>query len=469
MSYSPPAITSAGLEIPSYNDILGYLIAQFQIIFGATVYLAATSPDYQDASIRALQAYATLQVLQAVYNSFNPQTALGAALDLIGRLIGTARKPATASVANLTLTGTAGTVITNGVARDINGNYWNLGTPATIGLGGTVIVPAMAQVLGAVTANPGDISYIATPTAGWTGVTNVSAASPGQPIEPDSIYRARLLISQTKPSLSLRAGTEAAIAAVTNVTRSVVYECTADFTCSIGFCNTSGTALTRLTGYPFDSSMIGAPCFVNGVANTVDGVSDGGDLTLGTSAGIQTSVSFYVGDGYDMGPAHSITSVVEGGDTADIAQAIYSNKGMGAYINGTTTYPYVDPSNPTITATMRYDVLAYTEIAVIIDVHPLSGYTTAVGNEIVAGIVNYLNSLGIGKSVLYGELFRAALTGDSGVSAAASPNPDQPVCSIRSITFGVVASPTSYGISDLPINFDHAAEGITANVTLNLV
>jgi len=473
MSYSPPTITNVGLTIPSFNDILTYLIAQYQNIYGSATFLGDSSPDYQDISIRALQANDTDQGLQAAYNSFNPQTALGAALDLLGRLIGTARKAASASVANVTLSGTVGTVITNGVVQDVNGNYWNVASPSTIGSGGTVVVPATAQQLGNITANPGDISKIVTPTAGWTAVTNTYAASPGQPVEPDSAYRARLEISQTKPSISLRAGTAAAVAAVAGVTRSVVYENTENYTSSFGFADVDGSGLivTMLTGYPFDSSMVGAPCSVNGVAGVVSAVGGSTQFTLTTalSGAPLTSVAFFVGDGFELGPAHSITCVVEGGLGANIAQAIYSNRGLGCLVNGTTDVPVIDPSNPTVTMTMRYDVLQYTPIAVDLYVHPLTGYTTAVGNEIVSGVVSYLNSLGIGESVLYSELFRAALTGNSGAGTAASPNPDQPVCSIRSITFGAIASPTTMGTLDIPIDYNFAALGEIANVTLFLV
>lgn len=47
MAYVAPYIDpNAGLVIPSYADILADLIAQFQGIYGNTVYLGVDSADY---------------------------------------------------------------------------------------------------------------------------------------------------------------------------------------------------------------------------------------------------------------------------------------------------------------------------------------------------------------------------------------------------------------------------------------
>ena len=369
MSYSPPTIGASGLTIPTYSDILNFLVGQYLGIFGSAAYLGTDSPDYQDLAVRALQAADVAQSLQVLYLAFNPQTALGASLDLIGKLIGTPRKTASYSTAQVTLTGTPGAVVTNGIVRDVNGNQWNLATPVTISGSGTISTIATAVNAGNITANPGDISIIVTPTAGWTGVTNAAAAIPGQAAEPDSQYRARLMVAQTKPSVSLVAGTAAAIAAVTGVTRSQVYE------------NPTGD---------------------------VDALGN---------------------------PAHSITCVVEGGAAASIAQAIYANHNPGCLTNGTTSVSVLDENNSGSSILIGFDVLGYVPVYVSLGVHALSGYTSATQAAIIAGIVAYLNSLGIGESVVFSELYGAALT--------ARPDPDTPLFSIRSLLSGYQAASTT--------------------------
>jgi uncharacterized phage protein gp47/JayE len=369
MAYSPPTVNAYGLSVPQYTDILTWLINQFQSIYGVASYLANDSADFQDIAVRALQAFDTGQALQAVYLGFNPQTATGASLDMLGRLIGTARESSSYSSALITITGTPGTVISNGVVRDVNSYYWTLATPITIGSGGTSPAIATCQTLGAIIANPGDISIIATPTAGWIGATNISAALTGNAVEPDSNYRARLLISQAQPSLTLLAGTVAAVAAVPGVTRSAVYE---------------------------------------NPTNVTDA---------------------------NENPPHSITCVVEGGVLANIGQAIYNNRGIGCDTNGTTTVPVVDPQNPAIVMQVSFDILGYVPVYVSLNIHALPGFSSATASAISADVVAYLNSVGIGRNVVYSELYGAALN--------ARPNPDQPLFSIYSISSGAQLTQTS--------------------------
>jgi uncharacterized phage protein gp47/JayE len=458
MAYAPPSIGLSGLTIPSYQDTLDYLVAQYQGIYGAACYLGNDSADFQDLAVRALIAFNASQSLQGVYLSLNPQTAVGTSLDLCGKMIGTPRKAATFSSVLLTVSGTAGTVITNGVARDSNGNLWSLATPATIGGGGTSSVVATAQKVGNITANPAAITIIATPTAGWTGVTNLAAAIPGQAVELDSQYRARLLISQAKPSLTLLAGTAAAVQAITGVTRSVVYENPRNYTTSYGLLSTSGTAFTVLIGYPLDSTMIGQPITISGVAYTISAIGSSTTGTLASTAGTQTSVPYFVGDGIQLGPAHSITAVVEGGSTADIAQAIYDNRNIGCLTNGTTAVSVTDARNPGISMTISFDVLAYSQIYAALNVHPLGGYTSATQAAIVAGIASYLNSLSIGESVVFSELYGAALT--------ARPNPDVPIFSIRSMISGIAAAQTTATLNSTTSITVASATGIVNGQTV---
>lgn len=467
--YTPASVGVAGLVTPTYSDILDYLIAQYQATFGPSVYLGVDSADYQDIAPRALQAFDANQALQSLYTSFNLQQAVGASLDLLGRQIGTPRKTSSYSTVIVTLTGTPGTVVTNGIARDVNGRYWNVASPSTIGPGGTVASLATAQQPGVITAGIAEITSIASPTAGWTSVTNAEAATPGATVEADSEYRARLLIAQTKPSLSLLAGTAASIAAVADVTRSVVYENSAGYSCGYGVVNTADSGgspaesnvVSLIVGYPFDVSQEGQPITIDGDVFTIDQVLDSDLLTLTTAPGTRTGVSYYVGDGIALGPAHSISCVVEGGAAADVAQAIYDNRGVGAYVAGDTEVVVTDPNNSGISATMRYYVLAYTEVYVALEIRALTGYTTATQAAIVTGIVDYLNSLGTGESVVYSELFGAALT--------ARPDPEHPLFSIRSIEFGAGGSPASMGTDDIPIDFRSAASSVAANVTITLV
>ena len=392
MAYAAPTLGPTGLTIPSYADIQSDLLAQFQSIYGQSVYLGVDSADYQWISIVALRISDAMQTLQLVYNARSPQTAVGSDLDGIVKVNGIARKTASYSTAALTLSGTPGAVITSGVAKDVNGYLWSLPASCAIGAGGTGVFTATCQTSGSINAGPGQISLIATPSAGWISVTNAASAVPGQPVETDAQLRARQSLSVALPSITMLAGTQAAIAATPNVTRYNILE--------------NPTGATDTYG----------------------------------------------------NPPHSITCVVEGGSDAAVAQAIYNNRGIGCYTNGTTTVTVTDAFTGN-TMPISFDRPAYVPVFVSLSVHALTGFTTATQTAIQAAVVNYLNSLQIGELVVLSELYGAALT--------VRPNPDQPMFSIRSLTLGTAASPT--GTADLTLSFNQVAQGLTANVIITLV
>lgn len=223
MAYTAPYIDDAGLHIPSYIDIRDDLVNQFKAIYGQDIYLDNDSQDYQMISAFALKTYDTMQLLQIVYNNRSPKTAVGSALDGIVKLNGIKRKAASYSTCVLTLAGTAGTIITNGVAEDDAGVKWNL--PATVTLeSATYQISAQCAEIGAIEAVPGTITKIVTPTKGWTSVTNDVPAVTGEPVETDEELRLRQSISVAIPSQNMLDGTIAGIAGVDGVKRYKVYD-----------------------------------------------------------------------------------------------------------------------------------------------------------------------------------------------------------------------------------------------------
>lgn len=436
MTYLPPSIGPTGLIIPSFADIDNFLIAQFLAIYGPAQYLGPDAQDRQDIDVRALQASDVMQALQAVALAWNPQTAVGVSLDLLGQLTQTVRKTATFSTVNLTLYGAAGTIVNSGVVQDVNSQLWNLPTQVLIGPNGIGTAFATAQQAGNVTANKNSVNQIITPTAGWSSVTNLDVATPGVPMEPDSAFRARIKISQSKPSLTLLAGTEAAILAVNGVTRAQVWENQYGWTASNGICSTNGTNTVQLlTGYTLDNSDINQQMVISGLTYVITAVS-GSTVTLNApAASTNTRAPYYVGGPKALGPPHSITSVVEGGTDTDVAQAIYDNKNPGVLTNGTTTISVTDALNGGIGLNISFYRLQPVSVFIAITVQRLAGYTSATSAAIQQHIVDYLNSLGIGQPVIQSEIYGAALL--------ARPDPDNPLFSIISVQMGTQSAFTA--------------------------
>ncbi|UUZ93240.1 baseplate J/gp47 family protein [Paenibacillus sp. P25] len=234
MTYFAPVITNTGMSIPSYVDIRDQLIADAQTIFGSDIYLEPNTQDYQWIATVATKLYDSFLTAQAVYNSRGPATAIGPGLDVIVGVNGIKRKAGTASTATVTLIGTPNTTITNGIVGDVNGNNWSITSPTTISSTGTVTALATCQTVGPITAGPGEINRIVTPTLGWTGVTNPAAAVTGTMTETDASLRARQAMSTAQPSQAIIEGLNGAIAAVSGVKRFVVYENYTDTTDSNG-------------------------------------------------------------------------------------------------------------------------------------------------------------------------------------------------------------------------------------------
>jgi uncharacterized phage protein gp47/JayE len=325
MAYSAPFIGPAGLSIPSFQDILDLYVSQFKAIYGQTIDLDNSSPDFQLMSVIALAAADAAQAVQLDYNNRSPATAIGAALDTLVKDNGLTRKAASASTCTVTLSGVVGSVVINGQVRDINGILWNLPASVTIGGGGTVDATATCTVLGAINALVGQITGIATPTAGWTSVTNATPATLGQAVESDAQLRARQAVSVELPSITILAGTIAAIAAVPGVSRYNVLENNTGATDAFGNPPHSVTAVVEggtnldVATAIFNNRGIGPD--TNGTV-TVPVTDPNSGITMNIHFDRPTSVPIFVIANVHLGP---------GGTTATLTAV---KTALVAYLNG---------------------------------------------------------------------------------------------------------------------------------------
>ena len=224
MSYFRPYIDETGFHYPTYNDILEQLIDDYQTIYGSGAYLGSDSQDYEMLSKIAEKIYDCYQTDELVYNSHSPVTAIGTGLDYVVAINGIVRKQATKSVVELTLSGEAGTTITNGAVSDVNGYMWDLPASVVLDDNGAATVEAVCRETGTIQAAPNTVTHIMTPVAGWESVSNQSAATVGSVAETDSELRARQSESTALPSQSLIDGLRGALGAISGVNRKEVYE-----------------------------------------------------------------------------------------------------------------------------------------------------------------------------------------------------------------------------------------------------
>jgi uncharacterized phage protein gp47/JayE len=219
-----PTVSASGITAPSYNDILLSLIATMQSIFGSDIYLPPDSQDLQMLAAFALAINDSNQAAIAVYNGFAPTFAQGANLSALVKINGIQREPPTNSTATITITGTVGTVINSGIVQDANGNLWALPPSVTIPISGSIAVTATCETPGAIAAPPHTINQLFNPILGWQTADNAAAATVGINAESDATLRQRQAASTALPAQTPVQAIFAAVANVTGVERSAIYE-----------------------------------------------------------------------------------------------------------------------------------------------------------------------------------------------------------------------------------------------------
>jgi uncharacterized phage protein gp47/JayE len=382
------SISSTGISAPTYAQILAYLTASYQAIYGADAVLTPDSQDGQWLAILAKCLNDTNQAAVAVYNSFSPATAQGAGLSSNVKLNGLRREASSNSTAPAVIVGQVGTTITNGVVADPFSNQWSLPASVVIPVEGEITVTLTAVNAGALALADGTVMTILTPTRGWQSTTTSASATMGNAVETDAALRQRQSVSAAMPAVSPLDAVIAAVANVPGVIQSVVYE------------NPTGS-------------------------------TDGNGI-----------------------PSHSISAVVEGGDTIAVATAIAANKTPGTGTYGTTTEVIVDQKG--VPNSISFFELDFTEIFVTITIKALAGYVSTTGTALVASVAAFINSLSIGEESYLNRLYGPANLNNA-LPLAATYN-------VTSIVQGLASG--SQSATDLPIAFNKQAQALVANITL---
>ncbi|TXE22165.1 baseplate J/gp47 family protein [Serratia ureilytica] len=217
-------VTPQGISAPDYQTILDKLTGYFREIYGQDAYLEPDSKDGQLLALWALSIHDANNTAVAVYRSFSPATAQKDALSSNVKINGIAREKATRSTVDVLLIGQVGIEIANGSVRDDNNVVWDLPATVTLDVHGRALVTAVCTADGAIPAAPGTITTMNTPTRGWQSVTNPGSAAVGQPVETDSLLRARQQQSVALPSRTVLSGIMGAVATLDDVVRYRGYE-----------------------------------------------------------------------------------------------------------------------------------------------------------------------------------------------------------------------------------------------------
>lgn len=185
-------VTSSGFVTKTFDVLKQELDADILSTFGASFDVTPQSVAGQLNGIMAERLSQLWDLAAAIYASFSPNDATGAALDALAAITGTVRDPPRRSLVTVTATGVNGTVIQVGKVFKTadTGARFQVKTAATIA-SGTAAVECESVEYGPIAASSGTLTEIETAIAGLASVTNALDADLGATGEADSALRFR--------------------------------------------------------------------------------------------------------------------------------------------------------------------------------------------------------------------------------------------------------------------------------------
>jgi uncharacterized phage protein gp47/JayE len=405
-------LLSTGFSAKPLLTIKSELEAELKAAFGASIKVTPQSVFGKLIGILADRESELWDLAQAVYNATDPDKATGAALEALCALTGTIREGATPSTATLACVGTAGTVLPVGRVVSVSGS------------GGARFESTEAATLTAVSA--------------WTAAT---AYAVGAKVRNNSnVYQC------TVAGTSAGSGGPTTTAnSITDNTVTWTYLGTGTGCADVGFEaeETGPTVATARTLTSIETPVSGWASAINvedadlgqdietDAALRVrreDEISAGGNATVNAIRNavldvddVEACVVFVNdtdttdGDGV---PPHAVEILVQGGEDADILQAVFDSVAAGIATHGTESGSVEDDSGNSHTVEFsrpsEQDVYIIANVTKDPDDFPSDGE-----DQIKAALVEYGDSLEIGHNVVSSRL-KAAIFDVDGVTDVTS-------------------------------------------------
>jgi len=324
-------LDSNGLQVSTATELLNQLKTDFYTIYGADINLDQSSSDGQLLNIFAQGGTDIRELLTQIYNSFDPDNCSGDVLDSRCAINNIFRKGATYTIVPIDVT-----VDRTVTLQGLDANYNDVNASSYT-----------------IQDNAGNQFYLISSQTLTTGTTTV-------------LFRAKDL-GAVQVSLNTITTPVTVVLGVTSVNNSLAPT-------EVGVDEESDYALKIRRR---QSVSIGSSGYLNGLLATVlqlDGVTD---------AALYEN---YTGSTDANGtPAHCMWLVVEGGSSADIADAIYRKKSYGCNMRGNITYTIITVSNQQFIAKWDAPTIAqlYMKFTIIPKKAGLVFDTTAIENYII--------------------------------------------------------------------------------------
>jgi len=270
-------ITEKGIKAPDYKEVLDGTLEDLNQAFGGTMDKDVTTPQGQIAVSMAYSIDQKNQQFNYLANQFDPNYAEGKYQDALGAIYFLERIPARGTTVTARCTGLVGTVIPKGSSAIDNAGYiYYSSSNTTINSDGYADVIFVNQTTGPIACPVGGLNTIYKSTIGWDSIDNLTAGALGQDVESRNNFEYRRKNSVALNSQNQNLSVQAVVLAVNNVVDAYIYS------------NDAGESIE------------------------------------------------YGETGYTITP-HSLLISVYGGDSKEIAQAIFSKKNVGCGMVGNTT------------------------------------------------------------------------------------------------------------------------------------
>lgn len=481
-------LTAAGLEIKTIDDVLNDSRTRAADIF-ADLVPAGDIVDVSDNSalgrmigVMAPSEASLWEAIQQIYNSFNPNTAIGVSLDNIVALSGINRLVAMATRAQVLLEGTVNTVISSPPGKAYSSTtqrVFSIVNPVILspqnasGVGFAVTSVADSTVYRFSYSTDGGVNFLDAEITSGIGATSSSIIAQVK-AEIDSLFSGvfttyyqdgRLFVSRTDPFqiATFEVSVNMAIQKVIKlgvVADDIVgpFEQTAmsidTISVPIPGWDSIINPVAATTGRLQESDVELRERFRNSKfvqsANIIEALID----ALVNVEGV-TDVKVYENDTNTTNlqgvPPKSFMPLVLGGLATDIANAIWQNKPTGISSFGDTTVQIVD----SLSFVHDISFKRPTEIPIYIsvDISSIGDLPGDAAQTIRQNIINYgeANNF-IGDDVVYSRFY--------------TPVNAVPGHQVNSLTIGTAPSPT--GTANIVIDFDEVATFSPANVIVTI-
>lgn len=218
------SISPSGITIQTLPEIIDDITLEFKSIYGESINIDQNTPDGQLIGILAKLDADIQEQLVAIYNSFDPDAAVGQSLHKLIKLSGLTRNPATRSTVTLSMVLSKTVVFPSDyTVKDTVGQEWVIALDQTL-TAGTHSVDFYAKEWGDISSGVGTITEPVTIIDGVTSFSNPLSSVSGSNEEDDVSLRVRRRRSVEKPSFSTIGGLIARLLDIDGVSDAKVYE-----------------------------------------------------------------------------------------------------------------------------------------------------------------------------------------------------------------------------------------------------